>query len=547
MGLIKTQLIVFSLIYVVLVAGLATSIIHYSSVVSEKDKAITSLNNQIAQLQSWLESNITSLKQALVNIKEREVTITLLRNQITALESEKASLTNQLSEKNKTITLLDNEILQLRKWLEGNITSLNQALMEIRGKDKVITSLSNQILQLQQWLQSNITALKQSQATISELQTQLNKLQNDYKLLMNNYSKLQIEYANLKLDYVTLQKNYNLILEKTRPLEEVREVLKTLASYVSTSNLFSYINETYRKALENYAMRLLWYLTDNIPLDVRPKYFYYVIEAPTYTGDIIVDWNIQGSNYVVMVMGTNDLLDLSSGKTYSVLDSSSGDEKKPLYISVSPGESLAFVIYNKGTSNVRIYDWRIYEKVAVNVPEDLRKVYAVNYYIATKVPYVSDIGEEAKPPLKTLSEGGDCEDRAVLAASMLLALGYEPSKIALALIDTDGDGIADHASALAKLPPYYNIENLAYNLARLTILFTNKDPYRDIYPPNIMLVPSNIVNGSDRNSYFILIDPPDLTKVRNVTTYVKSLIPSNINFKNYNIIYAETIENLLTK
>lgn len=490
MGLNRTHFVLFSSICVLLIVGSSISMIYYSSVIGEKDKAITALNNQIIQLQNWLESNITSL---------------------------------------------------------------NQALAEIEEKDKAITALSGQILQLQQWLQGNITALRQSQATISELQTQINKLRNNYEYLMNNYSKLQKEYAmlefdymKLKSDYVTLQKNYSMLLENIKPLEESREELKTFALYVSTSNLLSYINETYEKALGNYAMYLPWYSTST-PYDVGPNHFAYIIKTPLHTGDIIVDWNIQGSNYVVMVMDTNNFLYFYAGSTYHVLGSSLGDEKKPIYVSVNPGESLVFVVYNNGTSNVRIYDWRIYEKVTLNVLEDLRKVYAVNYYIATKVHYVPEIGEVVKSPLETLSEGGDCEDRAILAASMLLALGYEPNRVALALIDTDGNGVADHLSALAKVP-YYNIEYLAHDLARLTMLFTNKDPYQDFtYPPNVMLVPSNIVNGSDRSGYFILIDPPDLTKVHNITNYVDSLIPGNINFKNYNIIYAETLESLLTK
>jgi len=33
-------------------------------------------------------------------------------------------------------------------------------------------------------------------------------------------------------------------------------------------------------------------------------------------------------------------------------------------------------------------------------------VYAVNYYIAIRVPYVYDVGEEAKPLLETLSGRG---------------------------------------------------------------------------------------------------------------------------------------------
>ncbi|MEM2021358.1 MAG: hypothetical protein QXP80_03920 [Zestosphaera sp.] len=426
-------------------------------------------------------------------INEKESAISSLKSQVSTLELEKTTLFNQASEKDETIESLNSQVTQLREWLEGNKTLLQQAL-----------------------------------ATISSLQTQVNQLRSQMDQLQKNYTSLRGEYDEL--------------LERFEPLEEARRILKDFADYVSTSDLFNYVRGTYQKALGSDALYLLWY-SPQTPYNISLGHFTYVIETPLYTGEIVVDWNITGSNYYVMVMEVNELLHFYSDKQYHVINSSFGDVKKPLHISADTGQMLAFVIWNSKSSNVRVYDWRIYEKVGVHTPEDLRKVYAVHYYIATNVPYVYDVEEEVKPPLRTLSEGGDCEDKAILAASTLLSLGYSPDRVALALIDTNGDGIGDHAVSLAQLPPDYDISYLAYDLARLTILFTSKDPYEGL-PPNIMLVPANIVNRSAGKGYFIAIDPPDLTKGEIIE---QGLIPGNINFSNYNILYAETIESLLTK
>lgn len=475
----RARLIVFVMVCLILTVGLAGSVIYYGAIINEKESTISSLKSQIS-----------------------------------TLELEKTTLINQASKKDETIESLNNQVTQLWKWLEGNKTLLQQALA-------TISSLQTQV---------------------NQLRSQMNQLQKNYELLIHDYGELQNQYSHLQNNYTSLRGEYDKLLELFEPLEEARQILKDFADYVSTSGLFNYVRETYQEALGSDALYLLWY-SPQVPYDISLGYFTYVIETPLYTGEIVVDWNITGSNYYVMVMEVSELLHFYSDEQYHVINSSFGVVKKPLHISADTGQMLAFVIWNSRSSNVRVYDWRIYEKVGVHTPEDLRKVYAVHYYIATNVPYVYDVGEEVKPPLRTLSEGGDCEDKAILVASMLLSLGYSPDRVALALIDTNGDGIGDHAVSLAQLPLDYDISYLAYDLARLTILFTSKDPYEGL-PQNIMLVPANIVNGSAGKGYFIVIDPPDLTKGEIIE---QGLIPGNINFSNYNILYAETIESLLAK
>jgi len=490
----------------------------------------TQLQSDIHQLQANLEDLQSKYSDLQASYNKLQSEFNDLQSKYDKLLSDYNTLQSKYNEVKLSYSELQNKYISL----QNEHKSLIDRYESLKANFTVLSHSYSTLLEEHRALQSNYTSLKQSYGELGV----------KYSELQNQYSGLQEQYTQLQSNYTALSEEYNKLKEKFKPLEEARKILKDLASNVSTSGLFNYIKGTYQEALKSEAQYLLWY-SPQVPFDVDPGYFNYVIENPLYTGEVIVDWDVKGSNYYVMVMDTNNFLDFANGGEYYVIDYSFEDEKKPLYISTDAGQMLAFVIWNNGTSSIRVYNWSIYEKIGVYAPEDIRKVYAVNYYIATKVPYIYDIGEEAKPPLTTLSEGGDCEDRAVLVASMLLALGYSPDRVALALVDTNGDGEPDHVACLAQLPPDYDISYLAFDLTRLTILFTNEDPYVDyLYPPNAMLVPAIIVNGSNGQGYFIVIDPPDLTKGEIITP---DLIPGNIHFNTYDILYAETIENLSIK
>ncbi|MCE4624722.1 MAG: hypothetical protein F7C35_02505 [Desulfurococcales archaeon] len=78
-------------------------------------------------------------------------------------------------------------------------------------------------------------------------------------------------------------------------------------------------------------------------------------------------------------------------------------------------------------------------------------IWAVNAWVSTNINYIRDPNFElVQRPNETLKLGaGDCDDIAVLTSSLLEASGI---KTAFALVDTDGDGKADHVSVLALYP-----------------------------------------------------------------------------------------------
>ena len=416
--------------------------------------------------------------------------------------------------------------------LQDSLNKLQSDYDKLKTNYEQLSSIYSQLSEEHKMLEQNYTSLKKRYSS----------LESDYNMLTASYQALQKSFSELNEAYAELNAKYEQLEEVFAPVREAREYLKDLATMTSTEGLFSYIKAVYQEAMQDEALYQLWYLSEK-PYDLEPRYFTYLIETTKYSGDVVIEWHITGANYYVMVMSMSDFLSYVKGEDYYCIDYSFENDKNPLYCYLETGQMYAFVIENNGYRSIRIYDWDIYEKIEVDIPADLRKFYTVNYYIALNVPYVADIGDEAKPPLKTLSEGGDCEDRAVLVASMLRALGYDPSRIALAMVDTDGNGFSDHIVCLAQLPPLYNIEYLTYDLGMLTLLFTNSNPYWDyIWVPDAMLVPASMVNGSDNIGYFIVLDPPDLTKGE-----VKAidLLPGAEVFDTFNIIYAETLENLL--
>ena len=64
------------------------------------------------------------------------------------------------------------------------------------------------------------------------------------------------------------------------------------------------------------------------------------------------------------------------------------------------------------------------QKLIENISTEKERINSIGFYVQN-LPYVSENGEYPKYPLETINEGGDCEDKAILCASILYTLGYE--------------------------------------------------------------------------------------------------------------------------
>ena len=397
-------------------------------------------------------------------------------------------------------------------------------------------------------------------------QREVRQLQRDYEAFQESYSKLREQFEQLKEAYASiqeqlaqLQSNYTLLVERYTRLQkdyemlearctqnlksivEAERLLSRLASLMSQHGLHNRIMDAYKAALADKANYTLWEAQET-PVFLEPQNFTYVMITPQYTGDVMVHWAANSASIRVLVLDVLNMLYWYSNKSYHAISTAEDVQEGTLHVKLRAGRTYAIIVYNKGSTVLGLRILKVIERVPVTAPLDLRKVFAVNYYVALNVPYVPNANEEFKPPLKTLSEGGDCEDRAVLVASLLWSLGYNLSRLAFAAIDTNGDRMVDHVSTLAQLPEGYDVSRLGFELSTLTIAFTGRDPYRSCpHIPNIMLVPASMVNGSSMQGYFIVIDPPDLTRGCLEST---GIIPGCTLFEAYNIVFAETVESL---
>lgn len=80
------------------------------------------------------------------------------------------------------------------------------------------------------------------------------------------------------------------------------------------------------------------------------------------------------------------------------------------------------------------------------------KIWQINYWVANNISYVSDPRRQDYPAYahETLQiKGGDCDDFAILLASMYESVGLDA---AIANIDTDQTGKADHMTCLVYYP-----------------------------------------------------------------------------------------------
>jgi cell division protein FtsL len=127
----RSVAVALGIICIVLVAGLVGVFAYYMPMISDKDNTISSLNlkisqsntnntnlqDQIDQLQAWLDGNETLLSQTQTwlngNITSYETQINLLNSQIAILQNQNQHLQSTIASLNIEINSLDAEIVNL--------------------------------------------------------------------------------------------------------------------------------------------------------------------------------------------------------------------------------------------------------------------------------------------------------------------------------------------------------------------------------------------------------------------------------------------------
>lgn len=406
-------------------------------------------------------------------------------------------------------------------------------------------------------LNSDKEYIKRMEKEINDIAEKYSAIKNEYFVAREKYEELLKSYIKMSSEIEELKRINDELAWKYSALSikyyedtkmGAREILKNISHLVSPSDLLSLaidFYEMYETVVNTSSTtRLLASLNGSIA-ELSYKEFVYLIVEARMGEEIHVYWDVIGDNYSTMVMYLEDFISFMNNHEYKVLAISQNLSSSSMKIIVNVPSILVTVLINLSPEKLYVKNFVIKEKIIMNVPLNLKKIFVVNKYVSERIPYVPDTIDEPKQPLKTLQEGGDCEDRAILVVSLLLALGFTTSKVALGLIDTDGDLLPDHVSAMAQLVSIDYINDIANHLYKLRYLFNtdNIDHYYSLFP-QLLILPSNIVTNSDGKGYFIIIDP--LCSFMGVNRYSKEIIPGYIAFSNYNVIYAETIESLFS-
>jgi len=146
------------------------------------------------------------------------------------------------------------------------------------------------------------------------------------------------------------------------------------------------------------------------------------------------------------------------------------------------------------------------------------KIWKINYWVAENINYISDpkSSEYIAYAHETLQiRGGDCDDFAVLLASLYEAVGLD---VAIAEVDTNADKKIDHMACLVFWPrdsqSFLDDENTILEALRLS------SPTGQVY---IRFIEAAKATSSVLNKYssgvWIIADPP-MAEVKNMVGYI---------------------------
>lgn len=151
------------------------------------------------------------------------------------------------------------------------------------------------------------------------------------------------------------------------------------------------------------------------------------------------------------------------------------------------------------------------------------KIWQLNHWVANNINYISDPkGEEyfayAHQTLET--KAGDCDDFAILLASMYEAVGLDA---VIGFIDTDGDGKTDHMAALVYWPgdadSFLNEEQTIMDILGLTS--PTGELYLSWFGGTNPSFPSkwSLIYGDYSTGIWITADPP-MANVKDIVGYI---------------------------
>jgi len=248
-------------------------------------------------------------------------------------------------------------------------------------------------------------------STLLTLQQTYNELTKNYEALNIEHSKLEKEFSNLKVNYVALNSKYV-------SLQKLYQTL--LSNYQTLQAKYSQLAGKY----ENLQYKYSEIVTEALfpPYTVISNRTIKWVFKTSY-GEL-TEWSMPIDTYRSIVTQPEpvsylNLYNSETGETYRVRD----------YTLFVESESFSKVIPD-------LY-YEMEQKLILPRPYEEQLVHEIWHIVSQLTVYSPDIGDDPRWALETLTEaGGDCEDLAILAASMLKAapVNYE---VYLVYMDTD--------------------------------------------------------------------------------------------------------------
>jgi hypothetical protein len=280
-------------------------------------------------------------------------------------------------------------------------------------KDKEMSQLGQQVSKSNE--QNNETTtikISQMENSLADLSFRIEKLETSNSNLKSKLESMRSKYAEIKSQYSQLKKEYSRTLENNSQLEED----------------IAYYEE--RLALQNNGATVL---QNKLSDSLSPPY--------TFIKDREIYWifsDSQGSKYTwsIPIDTYREIIGRTDPQDEKVLHSEDGLEYKVRDHTKFIDSSSFSPWINEVRSNVANKN---NETGAGARDIDAKFVYETWYIVSELTTYSPDIGEDPRWPLETLVEGGgDCEDFAILMASMLKASPNTANwKIQMVYFDSD--------------------------------------------------------------------------------------------------------------
>ena len=225
-------------------------------------------------------------------------------------------------------------------------------------------------------LQTNLDDLQATASELAQTESELAELEYEFNLLQNDYDELGNRYSELETEYAST----------------LAEYISTLDEYISALEELGQSLQVPYTAISGREITWAWKDMDGD------------IHKWTLPIDSYLSWIEKSKPHKILLLS-------SDGKTYRI------EDFRP-YVHTEAFSEVISSFY------LECADEMAFAKEVFNLVSQL-------------TVYSEDIGEVPRWPVETLTEaGGDCEDLAILFASLLKAAPY-PYKISLVYLDID--------------------------------------------------------------------------------------------------------------